>query len=75
MTQKELHEKVALLRDGQVVQIDGDFFRAVKVPENWDDAPCYLCELDSICRGNVFNICCEMETVASHFWMLKLAHQ
>lgn len=75
MEQKELNKKVALLKDGQIVEISGDWFRAVKV-ENYDKGSCCeQCDLDSICRDDVFDVCCEMETTASHHWLLKLAHR
>lgn len=75
MRQKELYEKAQLLKAGQIVEIAGDWFRAVKV-ENYDKTSCCEeCDLDSICRDDVFDVCCEMETAASHHWLLKLAHQ
>lgn len=75
MKEKELREKVALLRDGQVVQIEGDFFRAIKLPEYFDDSPCTICELDSICRGDIRIICDELEGTMEFSWYLKLAHR
>ena len=74
MRQKELREKVALLKDGQIVQIAGDFFRAVQLNYYDPTGICTECDLDSICRGDVFDVCCEMETARSHGWILKLAH-
>lgn len=74
MTQKELREKIALLKDGQVVEIAGDFFQALKVDEAGFETCCEQCDLDSICRGDVHVICCEMEDAGSYFWRLKLAH-
>lgn len=74
MTDKERYQKVQLLKAGQIVEIAGDWFRAVKVEGGAFDSCCQHCDLDSICRGDVFDVCCEMETAASHFWMLKLAH-
>ena len=74
MRQKELHEKVALLKDGQVVQIAGDFFRAVKLEDVDRTDICTHCDLDSICRDDVLDVCCEMESTRSRGWMLKLAH-
>lgn len=74
MTQKEMYKKVQLLKAGQIVEIAGDHFRAVKV-DDWDKQSCCLqCDLDSICRDDVFDVCVEMETVGSHHWLLKLAH-
>lgn len=74
MTQKELNEKVALLKDGQIVEIAGDWFQAVKVDGEDFEMCCEVCQLDSICRGEVRYVCCEMETAASCWWYLKLAH-
>lgn len=74
MKQKELYEKVQLLKAGQVVEISGDWFQAVKVDNADFESCCEKCELDSICHDDVFEVCCEMETAASHWWYLKLAH-
>lgn len=74
MKEKELYEKVQLLKAGQAVEIEGDWFRAVRLKEDMPFGLCNECGLDSICRGDVLEICCEMESVGSHVWMLKLAH-
>lgn len=74
MKQKELYEKVQLLKAGQVVEIAGDWFQAVKVESADILDTCGQCELDSICRGDVYDVCCEMEMVGNHHWLLKLAH-
>lgn len=73
MKQSELSKKVALLKDGQIVQIADNWFRAIKFENGSTIDCCYQCDLDSICRGDVYDVCCEMETVADHHWMLKLA--
>ena len=74
MRQRDLYKKVQLLKAGQVVQIAGDFFRAVKL-ENVDRTDiCTHCDLDSICRDDVLDVCCGMESTRSRGWMLKLAH-
>lgn len=74
MKQRELNKKVQLLKAGQVVKINGDFFRAVKF-ENVDRIDiCTLCDLDSICHDDVLDVCCEMESPGSRHWILKLAH-
>ena len=75
MKQKELYEKVQLLKAGQVVEIAGDWFQAVKVDDTDFESCCEQCQLDSICHDDVFDVCCEMETAASHWWYLKLAHE
>jgi len=74
MRQRELYQKAQLLKAGQIVELNGDNFQAVHLGNDFGDNPCMLCELDSICRGDVFDVCCEMETVANHHWILKLAH-
>lgn len=74
MKQKDLNEKAQLLKAGQVVEIAGDSFQAVRIDELDGFSCCQLCDLDSICRGDVFDVCCEMETASSHNWILKLAH-
>lgn len=71
---KELNEKVALLKDGQVVEIAGDSFQAVRVDELDGFSCCQLCELDSICRGEVVLVCSELDRPFSNKWYLKLAH-
>ena len=74
MKEKELYEKVQLLKAGQIVEINGDWFRAVRIADTDRETCCEQCDLDSICHDDVFDVCCEMETAASHWWMLKLAH-
>lgn len=74
MRQKELIEKAQLLKAGQIVEINADYFQAVFLGNDFDDNPCMLCELDSACQGDVFDVCCEMESFAYHHWMLKFAH-
>lgn len=74
MKEKEFREKVALLRDGQVVEIEGDCFQAVRLPEDFDGLPCSVCELDSICRNVISTICAELEDFGKSYWYLKLAH-
>lgn len=75
MKEKELREKVALLRDGQVVQIEGDFFQAVRIPEYWKCRACEFCDLDSICQGDVAIVCAELDKPLFNRYYLKLAHR
>ena len=74
MTRKQLNQKVQLLKAGVTVEIAGDTFYAVKVPESWQYRACDLCELDSICRGDVAEVCKEMDWPYYDRWYLKLAH-
>lgn len=75
MTQKELNAKVALLRDGHVVQIEGDFYKAVKLPEDRQVRACEACDLDSLCRGDVAIVCTELDHPLYTRYYLKLAHR
>lgn len=74
MTDKERYEKAQLLKAGQVVEIAGDWFRACKVAEGWEDAACEACQLDSICRGEVAEVCAALDWPFDNRWYLKLAH-
>lgn len=75
MTQKELNKKVALLRDGQIVQIEGDYFFAQKLSDDWEVRACEACDLDSLCRGDVARVCEELDKPFYTKWYLKLAHR
>lgn len=74
MRQKELHEKVALLKDGQIVQIAGDYFRACRVADGWEGWACEACDLDCICKGDVKEVCEELDHPLYNRYYLKLAH-
>lgn len=74
MTQKELYAKVALLRDGQIVQIEGDFYQACKTPDYWEVRACNYCDLDCLCRGDVATVCTELDRPLYTKYYLKLAH-
>lgn len=74
MKQRELNEKVQLLKAGVTVEIASDTFFAVKVPESWEYRACELCELDSICRGDVAEVCSALDWPFDDRWYLKLAH-
>ena len=73
MKKKELYQKVELLKAGQIVEINADFFRAVRW-ENDDISACeYVCNLDCICKGDVVEICRELNLFSKTEWYLKLA--
>lgn len=75
MKQKELYEKVQLLKAGQVVEIAGDCFRAFRIAEAWEGHACEACDLDCICRGDVEQVCSELDAPFGNRWYLKLAHK
>lgn len=72
MSDKELSEKVALLKDGQIVEIDSNRYKAIKVSPWTENIPCYFCEIDSNCRYNVFFVCYELNSNAEEHYFLKL---
>lgn len=74
MKQKDLEKKVQLLKAGQIVEIAGDWFQAVRIDDEDNESCCEHCQLDSLCRGDVFDVCCEMEREPKYWWYLKLAH-
>lgn len=74
MKQKELYEKVQLLKAGQIVEIDGDWFRACRVAEGSVGWACEACDLDCICKDDVEKVCCELDFPFYDRWYLKLAH-
>ena len=74
MTQKELYEKVQLLKAGQIVEINNDIFYAERIDDPFADYPCSYCNLDSICQGDVNTICAAMEDYGKAHWLLHLAH-
>lgn len=75
MKEKELRVKVALLKDGQIVEIANDWFQAVRLPDNDDEDPCFICDVDCLGRGDVNTICAALEDYGKCRWFLKLAHR
>ncbi len=54
-----LHEKAVRLCEGGVVFHCGYFFQAHDVPD--EEGSCFLCELDSICRPEIADLCRECD--------------
>lgn len=73
MKKKELYQKVELLKAGQIVEINSDFFKAVRI-DDVEFFPCLdICKLDCICKGDVNEICNELDLSSKSQWYLKLA--
>lgn len=68
----ELRQKVALLKDGQVVEIDGLYYKAKRVPECWPQDACYYCNIDCLCHGDVAQVCTELDFLSKSVWYLTL---
>lgn len=74
MNNKELEEKVALLKDGQIVQIDGLMFKAFKVNSAFTSMPCNCCNVDCLCRGDITEVCKELDFMSKSEWYLYLVN-
>lgn len=72
MNHKKLTEKLALLKAGQIVEIDGLSFSAKKLEENAPYVPCYYCNVDCLCRGDVTEVCKSLDFVGKDTWYLFL---
>lgn len=72
MNYKKKAEKIALLKDGLIVNIDGLAFSAKKINEYEDESPCYYCNVDCLCRGDVTEICKSLDFVGEDTWYLFL---
>ena len=73
MTEKELHEKAVRLCEGGTVEVNGHFVKAVVV--NGIGVECDVCEMDSICRMDMVDLCCECDAYDRKCHILKLACQ
>ena len=72
MNYKLLAEKVALLKDGQMVEIDGLLFSAKRINEDDPQTPCLYCNVDCLCRGDVAEVCTELDFISKSVWYLNL---
>lgn len=65
-------EIIALLKDGQIVEIDGNMFMAQTLDDGDSDSPCWLCNVDCLCRGDVARVCEELDLYSKSEWYLEL---
>ena len=70
MNQNEFDEKISLLKDGQIVEIDGDWFGAHPLDGNDDDPPCASC--GKVCEGRdeVGEVCLVLNLSPECDWFL-----
>lgn len=66
-----LHDKAVRLVEGGTVECAGHFVKAKAV--KIDDFPCYDCNLDSICRDELCDLCTECDNLTYKNYMLVLA--
>lgn len=72
MNHKLLAEKVALLKDGQIVEIDNLLFSAKRINDEDPQTPCLYCNVDCLCHGDVAEICAELDFLSKSVWYLYL---
>lgn len=72
MNHKLLAEKVALLKDGQIVEIDNLLFSAKRINDDDPPIPCAHCNVDCLCRGDVAEVCAELDFLSKSVWYLYL---
>lgn len=72
MNQKDLIKKMALLKAGQRVVIDGLLFSAKRIDVDDPWIPCTYCNVDCLCRDDVALICKELDFTSNSVWYLYL---
>lgn len=72
MTEKEIAKSASLLRNGQPVKIDGNWFKAIQLFGEEAFYECHICKVDSLCHGNVNRICWELDPSHHTSWILEL---
>ena len=68
-----LHDKAVRLCEGGVVECDGHFVRAVKLPN--DAEACQNCDMDSACRDLMSRLCLECDEYEGETHILKFAYK
>lgn len=68
-----LHDKAVRLCEGGVVECEGHFVRAIKLP-NFVDA-CENCEMDSACCYDMSQLCLECDEYEKKTHILKFAYK
>ena len=70
-----IHDKAIRLLEGGIVEIEGNWFRVIIFPDDYNDIPCMECDLDSICRMEHTDVCGECEAISDRRCCLRLAHK
>lgn len=69
------HDKAIRLLEGGIVEIQANWFRLKRFPDDYDGDTCHECELDSMCHWEHVKICEECEFISNSKCMLELAHR
>lgn len=72
-TELNLHDKAIRLCEGGVVECDGHFVRAVKLPNDADS--CANCDMDSACHDEMPRLCLECDEYEGKTHILKFAYK
>lgn len=67
-----LAEKVALLKDGVPVEIDGLWFKALRINDDDPQTPCLYCNVDCLCKDDIAEVCTELDFLSKSVWYLHL---
>ena len=66
------HDKAIRLLEGGIVEIEANWFRVKRFPDDYDGYPCEECGLDSICRLEHAYVCAECVAISNQKCMLAL---
>ena len=69
------HDKAIRLLEGGIVEIETNWFRVKRFPDDYDGNPCEECWLDSICRLEHTYVCAECEAISNQRCCLQLANE
>lgn len=75
MRVSEIEKKALLLRGGQSVELNADWYRAVSVAVKYAHERCYLCDVDCLCVDDVADTCEWLNMMSNKFYCLTLAHK
>ena len=69
------HDKAIQLLEGGIVEIEANWFRVKRFPNDYDGNPCDECELVSICLLEHAGVCAVCEAISNQRCMLELANE
>lgn len=64
MKKKTVHDKAIRLLEGGVVEIEGNWFKLIRFPDDFDGITCMECELGSICQSEHEDVCGECDIIS-----------
>ena len=71
MRDSEFNKKVSLLRNGQSVEINGNWYKAERLNDE-DVDPCHYCNVGCFFFSDESYICSALEIGTNERWLLKL---